>query len=299
MHPRPLLSGGVAASDAARDARRFLVGRVRNDWHYPSTGEPGPQSTLSNVTLASHTLENQLAGQLLFEPISWQERAYSSDDSGQSASDSTGTKQNTSSTKSAAKSSDIAKKESRKRKREQMLEEEMVWNTGLAHFVGERNAWTCARLPSTTLASPPAHVNGATLGRSSDDSLNQSTISTPASSPPSMNEPGPSDMHVMLPIPEPILQDNPVRAKIKPDSYNEIYSKIILQARSPTVPINLGDITKACVRGWIAEGNWPPKPGPPDPLLGRARRKAHPRIRKGVEAVGRVFGLGTSEAKEK
>jgi hypothetical protein len=51
-----------------------------------------------------------------------------------------------------------------------------------------------------------------------------------------------------------------MRATITPSIYPSIYSKVVVQALTPTIPINLSDITKALVQGWKADGEWPPKP---------------------------------------
>lgn len=329
-------SGTSTTHDSAtREARRFLAARVRNNWEYPansSTHQPAPHSaplshpavdgasdSVREDTTAS-TWDDYTTGPLPFEPIGWRERGYSS-------SESTTSEPSTSEliTSPSSKSgymfdspdtvahSVVARQESRKRKHAQVLEQEMEWNLGLAHFVARRNAWTCARRPSDSLASavdsePPLAGDLARIvvGRVAGDSRKssadmRSASTTPASSPPPANEPYQATRCTMLPIPEPILQDNPVRAKINSATYGEIYSKIILQCRTPTVPINLADVTKACVRGWMAEGNWPPKPGAADPLIGRSKRKGerHPHLRRSVQAVGRVFGLGGGDEKEK
>ncbi|KAH8705631.1 hypothetical protein BGW36DRAFT_367920 [Talaromyces proteolyticus] len=56
-----------------------------------------------------------------------------------------------------------------------------------------------------------------------------------------------------------------VRSSITPALYPSIYSKVVLQSLTPTVPINLADVTKAIVTGWKADGQWPPKPSIPVP----------------------------------
>ncbi|KAH1498837.1 hypothetical protein LV164_005121 [Aspergillus fumigatus] len=53
---------------------------------------------------------------------------------------------------------------------------------------------------------------------------------------------------------------NPVRASITPAMYPSIYSKVVVQALTPTIPINLADVVKAMVQGWKSDGQWPPKP---------------------------------------
>ncbi|OJJ76566.1 hypothetical protein ASPBRDRAFT_116605 [Aspergillus brasiliensis CBS 101740] len=57
-----------------------------------------------------------------------------------------------------------------------------------------------------------------------------------------------------------ISNDNPIRASITPAMYPSIYSKVVIQGLTPTVPINLADVTKAMVQGWKSDGQWPPKP---------------------------------------
>ncbi|KAF7173077.1 hypothetical protein CNMCM5623_005330 [Aspergillus felis] len=65
----------------------------------------------------------------------------------------------------------------------------------------------------------------------------------------------------LIPVaPSFIPLSNPVRASITPTMYPSIYSKVVVQALTPTVPINLADVVKAMVQGWKADGQWPPKP---------------------------------------
>lgn len=64
-----------------------------------------------------------------------------------------------------------------------------------------------------------------------------------------------------VPVAPSLISDsNPIRAAITPTMYPSIYSKVIVQGLTPTVPINLADVTKAMVQGWKADGQWPPKP---------------------------------------
>lgn len=67
----------------------------------------------------------------------------------------------------------------------------------------------------------------------------------------------------LIPLVRPLIPDsNPIRASIRPSLYPSIYSKIVVQGLTPTVPINLADVTRAIVQGWKADGQWPPKPTP-------------------------------------
>ncbi|KAL2825140.1 hypothetical protein BDW59DRAFT_146470 [Aspergillus cavernicola] len=61
-------------------------------------------------------------------------------------------------------------------------------------------------------------------------------------------------------VPSLISTSNSIRASITPAMYPSIYSKVVIQGLTPTVPINLADMTKAMVQGWKADGQWPPKP---------------------------------------
>lgn len=69
----------------------------------------------------------------------------------------------------------------------------------------------------------------------------------------------------LVPVAPPLLPSNAVRASINPSVYPSIYSKIVVQGLSPTVPINLADLTRAMVQGWKSDGQWPPKSSAPIP----------------------------------
>lgn len=70
----------------------------------------------------------------------------------------------------------------------------------------------------------------------------------------------------VVPVMEPFLPEtNYVRSSITPAIYASLYSKVIVQGLTPTIPINLSDVTKALVAGWKADGQWPPKPNVPPP----------------------------------
>lgn len=68
-------------------------------------------------------------------------------------------------------------------------------------------------------------------------------------------------------IPSILSETNPIRASITPSMYPSIYSKVIVQSLTPTVPINLADVTKAMVQGWKADGQWPPRPATTNVVL--------------------------------
>ncbi|KAL3449714.1 hypothetical protein BJX65DRAFT_271703 [Aspergillus insuetus] len=84
---------------------------------------------------------------------------------------------------------------------------------------------------------------------------------TTTSSTPSASAPTDAFHDPFIPVvPSLISTTNPIRASITPSMYPSIYSKVVLQGLTPTVPINLADMTKAMVQGWKADGQWPPKP---------------------------------------
>ncbi|CAL5868221.1 uncharacterized protein PFLUO_LOCUS2445 [Penicillium psychrofluorescens] len=65
----------------------------------------------------------------------------------------------------------------------------------------------------------------------------------------------------LLPVAPPFIStSNPIRAGINPSIYPSIYTKVVVQGMTPTVPVNLADLTNAMVQGWKTDGQWPPKP---------------------------------------
>ncbi|KAL2872782.1 DUF4050 domain-containing protein [Aspergillus lucknowensis] len=101
--------------------------------------------------------------------------------------------------------------------------------------------------PSTSTAIPAA---------------SPSTSSTPTTTTPSLTPSAADPFHdPLIPVvPSLISTSNPIRASINPSMYPSIYSKVVIQGLTPTVPINLADMTTAMVQGWKADGQWPPKP---------------------------------------
>ena len=174
----------------------------------------------------------------------------------------------------------------KKRKRAKALVEEMAWNDGLAHFTLRRDAWCSARpvAPPTTHTSEdeadneeeeePVADSTSTSGdgSSSRDSTSDTSSTTPASSPSStpdlpstagkIRSTAPNSIppvEVLIPVAPPLLPNHPIRRRITTSLYPEIYSKVIVQCRAPSVPINLQTLIKALVQGWKADGEWPPK----------------------------------------
>ncbi|MCJ1299580.1 hypothetical protein MMC08_002372 [Hypocenomyce scalaris] len=184
--------------------------------------------------------------------------------------------------------------QSRKRKRRRRLLDEMRWNAGLQTYVARRDAWT----GGITRSSPPpsgGHTNRAINGDSPSHS------------------PSP-DLLELVPLHPPLLPaSNVIRSSITPATYPSIYTKVITQGLTPTIPINLADVTRAMVQGWKADGEWPPKniAVVEPPVAKRAKRRSlieglggrgmgilEGVGGKGVGKVKRVFGFGNEAGGE-
>ncbi|KAK9375003.1 uncharacterized protein V1513DRAFT_444311 [Lipomyces chichibuensis] len=62
--------------------------------------------------------------------------------------------------------------------------------------------------------------------------------------------------------------------QIPPDLYPRIYHLLVNEGRRLREPVNLSDATKILVAGWRSTGQWPPQPGPPDPLIATRKKLA-------------------------
>lgn len=270
-------------------------------------------------------LERQRSGELGFEPVEWRERVYSSNEDEGEDTDGEVSKSNKAggSTYKFEAPDSVGKQLSerrlaKKRKRFVALEQEMEWNDGLAHWMRRRDAWCCARTAtqvgmdeatSETLQATDSASASSSSPRSSTSSASpEQTASTPGSSPsttPDLTATLPSSTttqtlisptEVLIPLAPALLPNHPIRRKISPTMYPEIYTKIILQSRTPSVPINLQSLVHALVQGWKSDGEWPPKGAVPEKSIGRKRGSHSSGLREGVKAVGRVLRLtGTSE----
>lgn len=73
----------------------------------------------------------------------------------------------------------------------------------------------------------------------------------------------------LIPVAPPLLSPtNPIRSTITPSIYPSIYTKVVVQGMTPTVPVNLADLTNAMVQGWKSDGQWPSKPAVSNIVLG-------------------------------
>ena len=178
----------------------------------------------------------------------------------------------------------------RKRKRRELLRDEMEWNDGLEHFMQRRDAWTGAMAHQNTrgpsqLSSQQSCTNCAT----------SQSFPLPLPSGPSPPLPQPT---IMIPIaPSIIPPDNAIRASITPPTYPSLYSKIVIQGLTPTVPINLSDMVQALVQGWKRDGEWPPKNEAEKNghVNGHTKGSGRRLARRSVGRVKRVLGIGNAE----
>lgn len=223
------------------------------------------------------------------------------------------------------------RKLAKRRKRQKALDEEVEWNDGLAHWLARRDAWCCARTAdqvqmlernqSQASTDTTSDASARTSPRTSTSTASSSTPSATASSPSTTPDTTPSYLpppgatlpthpsappsHVLIPLAPTLLPNHPIRKRISTDLYPEIYSKIIISGRTPSVPINLLVLTRALVQGWKDDGEWPPKQGPVEKSIGRKKGSTgESSLKSGVKAVGRVLritGTGgqSSEAKER
>lgn len=285
-----------------REARKQLKERIRTDWEY----DPLPAWTSSgkkknNHTVAGFRCSDDREVVLGFDPVEWRERSYSSsasEDEGDGSAewkfdkpDSVGTELQ-------------ERRERRKRRRWEKVEEERTWNDGLEHWMRRRDVWCCARTTATvgekrvleeeslasssssatttTTSSSPRSSTSSTTAQLSSATETSSLATSPDLTPTTLTFPT-----LLLPLAPPILKNHPIRRKITPNTYPEIYSKIILQSRTPSVPINLQILVHALVQGWKDDGEWPPKAGPLEKSIGRKKG-----IKEGVRRVLRLTGVG-------
>lgn len=314
--------------NASREARRFLADHVRSDWNWPPITSPGSSADPTSISFISVT-ETQARHYGTSSPS-----ASEDETNGGAGSSNTANPYKFDSPEGVGTAVTVLKEE-RRRKRKRREVEEMAWNEGLACFVRRRDAWTGVeglRAKRRSHAETAAEARTAQAKGSAAEEVGE-TNSAPAGGdermdvepdvePAESTEPtqptdsldADSDLD-LVPLARPFLPHNPIRQGINPKSYSEIYSKVVLSSRSPSVPINLADMTRAIVQGWKDAGEWPPKSGPLEPLAG-SRRKAvtaaatspradrggdggaflahHPHVKRGVESVRRVFRLSGS-----
>ena len=193
-------------------------------------------------------------------------------------------------------------REARKRRRRERLEREMKENEGLRIWVERRDVWTgaaCVRKYGTgrqRQANRPPSASGSVPEEHATVPVSSESQSTASITP---------DRSDVVPVAPRLLEKNPIRASITPKAYGDIYQKIVVSSRTPSVPINLADMTKALVQGWKDADEWPPRAAAVDPLAGKKRVitgppsnghhggfiARHPHLEKGVDGMKRILHL--------
>ncbi|KAH7117127.1 hypothetical protein B0J11DRAFT_109703 [Dendryphion nanum] len=282
---------------AQRAARRFLTERVRSDWDWPKIPEcwSASDEEVRGITEFRERFYGDSATES--EPETYQEQNISpyKFDSPDSVGDAV-----------------ELKSQNRKRRRWLAVEHEMEWNKGLACFVERRDVWTGAAAVKKYGTNRPSkgerEKQQPTLDTPSDGPINNIVNSPEAKDElaPQKHTSASNDTHYesRVPVAQPLLADNPIRKSVMPKTYPDLYSKIVVSGRTPAVPINLSDMTRAMVVGWKESGEWPPKAAPLDPLAGRKKVDAvngtngegqflshHPHMKRGMDSVKRIFHL--------
>ena len=280
------MTSASARTEAVRDAKRFLLSAVRDDWSFSQT-QP-----------LQSTEEPR-------EPLDYKCREEGSSDVGADSDEPNGDGMLSGPTNGdpyrfESPDAIAVSVQDGRHKRRRLTQDELKWNDGLRTWSQQRNVWTGAvrERPAQSIASsrrsgPLSNVHTVTEPRnalsSADASVDWSfTSQSPLrDSKPSLIDSDISiptvlagESSVLLPVYPPLLpSSNPVRASIKPSMYTAIYSKVVVQGLTPTIPIPLPHMVAALVQGWKAEGNWPPKGGAPSMSITNegpgSRRHAH------------------------
>ncbi|KAK6001657.1 hypothetical protein QM012_002147 [Aureobasidium pullulans] len=293
-------------TEQLRQARAQVQSKTRSDWNFPTAPYALPSyycsaaSTSAISTWNTPPAAGQDARDLVNEhirqhpvvlderpapakPTVWRERYYS--DGEDSASENGDSNASPAYDSPDSVGADLeARKQQRRRRRQQRFEHEMKENIGLAHWSAQRNKWTGAEsrdVVQEDLAA--ASLVPGQLQSTEDPSpaYTTSTSSTLAAAVP--------DRALWVPVAEPLLPNDPIRNRINNNAYSDIYTKVILQGRTPSIPISLTDVTRSLVHGWKEEGQWPPKPTPAEPSL--VKKNGHPHIKGVLKQLGRPFGL--------
>ncbi|KAH9875097.1 hypothetical protein J1614_004585 [Plenodomus biglobosus] len=269
---------------AARQAKRFLDERIRSDWAYPDL--PPPWS-------ASDEEVRDAQG--------FRVRYYGESDSGDSSAGDEGDEPYKFDSPDSIGDAVAHTQDARVRRRRARLEHEMEENEGLRIWVQRRDLWTGAVSVRKYGIHKSAHSDSTAAGDSSEE---HATPTGPESL--SIDNATPETIDV-VPVAPRLLDGNPIRASITPRAYSDIFQKIVVSARTPSVPINLADMTQALVHGWKETDEWPPRVGALDPLAGKKRSITgaalnphhgrfigrHPHLEKSVDSVKRILHLNS------
>jgi hypothetical protein len=164
---------------------------------------------------------------------------------------------------------------------------------------------TDTKLDPSTAASDDAKPATSPLSSSSEPGIPTptSTISSPETetqiidpfSPP----PNPKVFtQILFPIAAPLIPSNHrIRESLLSRPDQELYDKLVLDGRTPLVPINLKHMIRVMVSGWKNDGNWPPRSAatasssivlPDTATVGKMGRRG---FRSSVESVKRALRL--------
>jgi hypothetical protein len=305
-------------TEQLRKSRAWLHDNVRNDWSYPNAPHVLPSyhdssQAASGASVSSfpseaiqdastppvtpevikdartqineHIRQNITAPatQLVDKPPTGSRERYYSDGEDSASDNDQDNATPTFDTPDSVGSELLDRKARRRKRRQQRFEDEMKENIGLAHWSAQRNTWTGAQ-PRTANQDLDATQPGPSQLQSPEHSVSTTATITPSAMTVAM-----PDTDLMIPVAPPLLPDNAVRSRITTNTYSDIYTKIVLQSRTPSIPINLTDITRSLVHGWKEEGQWPPKPTPAEPSL--VKKHGHSNIKGGLNKLGRALGL--------
>lgn len=329
LHRRPRTAEIAAAAEnskearerSCREAKRYLLQIVRNDWSFDPTaatsGVSSSSSTSSEAISPSQAPKER-------DVLEWRLREEDSSTSDLEAEQNAGNSNGDPYRFECPDAVQDAMLE-RRRKRRKLIEDEMEWNNGLRLWIQRRNAWTGARIfsPKKTDAETipeqrtssdedtgdSTHANEepefakpiSFRPRSTELVSSAITDATSTQLPPAQSMPNsiipegsgvvsqpnlPRDIgEPLIPIPPPILPNsNPFRAYTTPTNYPAIYNKLVVEGNTPAVPVNLVHMTRALVQGWKREGQWPPKPTISKDIPVTRRRRAQPRTQLQLQA---------------
>jgi hypothetical protein len=272
--------------------KRFLMEMVKQDWTWEW---PRPEQTSSEASplpsLKEDSKEDAKEDSANINQDGWKERdewmSNTSDDGEPtglphsiSSGDTPSTKNSPYRFESPDGIEDTIKKTAseRKRRRKKRLAEELAWNDGLKCFTSRRDAWTGARKVSRPSLGLAPVKTGQRSSTSSGDGGSSTVIEH--------EEDDEWEDDIEIPIVAPIIPvENAMRASITPTAYNTIYDKVVLQALTPSCPMNLKDVTRSCVQGWKRDGEWPPKSSVPDIPKKKGRKMS----------VASLFGIEKKE----
>lgn len=282
---------------ASRQARRFLDDRLRDDWADPEV----PSARSPSVEQVRNAQD-------------FRERYYAESESGDSNTDDDDAPSPYKFDSPDSIGDAVAQtREARRLRRRARLEKEMAENEGLRIWVAQRDLWTgAASVKKYGCQRQAQHQHQQQAeGDPSPDALpspEDDIRPTPTSTTAPGSQPTGSTAQTtfdLVPVAPRLLAANPIRASITPKAYSDIFQKIVVSSRTPSVPINLADMTRALVQGWKDTDEWPPRPGLLDPLAGKKRSisgatvnghnggfmERHPHLEKSVDSVKRILHL--------